>query len=297
MKQYLLPLLVILLCCVTAFSQSGNGSLKVTSYPSGARVMIDGVDTGKTTPMSVSLSIGEHLVVVAVDSSGWNPDTRTVTIVSGNNDLSVTLLPTLTVGPQGPPGPKGDTGSQGPKGDTGATGPQGPQGQTGPQGATGPQGPPGSSGTSNIDTSRSYPGRNFEVPPNTRQVVIDFDQIQTGPFGAYDTLGAVRSGPWRYVAPSAGRYRVSTFIDYRPNGPILAGQGVSVLLFVNSRYISDLGGFTAGNDNGTVDLFLPGEDEVVCNAGDQITIQVFQSTGQTGYVTTGSRVLVTRMGN
>src|SRR5262245_39086331 len=151
-------------------AQSGNGSLKVTSYPSGAEVAVDGIDTGKVTPMSVSLSIGQHSVTVTVPNSGWNPDTRSVTIVSGNNDLSVTLLPTLTTGPQGPqgpqgvpgmagpPGPAGATGPQGPagpqglQGETGATGAQGPQGETGPAGAmgatgsTGPAGPQGSSG-------------------------------------------------------------------------------------------------------------------------------------------------------
>ena len=34
-------------------AQSGNGSLKVTLFPSGAKVAIDGTDTGKTTPMSI----------------------------------------------------------------------------------------------------------------------------------------------------------------------------------------------------------------------------------------------------
>lgn len=250
-------------------AQSGNGSLKVTSYPSGANVSIDGVDTGKTTPMSVSVAIGEHTVVVSVPSSGWNPDTRTVTIVAGNNDLSVTLLPALTVGPQGPPGPKGDPG---------------------------PQGPPGPSGTSNIDTTRSYLFGNFAIPPNTSQLV-DWDQIQTGPFGAYDTPGAVQPGPWRYVAPSAGRYRVSTFIRYRPNGPIAAGQYLEIEVFKNGGDWGSLGGFQAGNNTGAADLFLQGEDEVLCNAGDQLTIHIFQTTGQTGYVTNASHVLVTRMGN
>jgi hypothetical protein len=76
-------------------AQSGS-ALKVTSFPSGAKVSIEGLDTGKVTPMSVSLSIGEHTVIVSVRNSGWNADSRTVTIVSGNNDLSVTLLPILT---------------------------------------------------------------------------------------------------------------------------------------------------------------------------------------------------------
>ena len=130
-------LIVVCLFCASLHAQSGNGTLKVTSFPSGARVSVDGVFTGKVTPMSISLPVGDHDVVVSIPNSGWNPDSRTVTIISGNNDLSVTLLPTLITGPQGP---KGDTGPEGPKGDTGGTGPQGPQGAQGPSGAPGPAG-------------------------------------------------------------------------------------------------------------------------------------------------------------
>jgi hypothetical protein len=79
-----------------------SGALRVTSFPSGAKVSIDGVDTGKVTPMSVSVSVGDHLVEVSIPNSGWNPDTRTVTIVSGNNDLSVTLLPVMGTRAAGP---------------------------------------------------------------------------------------------------------------------------------------------------------------------------------------------------
>src|SRR5579864_8446047 len=83
------------LAAVKLQAQSGNGDLKVTSFPSGANVVIDGTDTGKVTPMSTSLAVGDHIVVVSIPNSGWNPDTRPVTIASGNNDLSVTLLPVL----------------------------------------------------------------------------------------------------------------------------------------------------------------------------------------------------------
>jgi hypothetical protein len=129
---------------VPAAAQSG--ALKVTSFPSGARVSVDGVDTGKVTPMSISLPVGEHTVSVSLADPGWRPDSRIVTIVPGNNDLSVTLLPALTVGPPGPRGDKGDKGDPGepgppgPKGDPGEPGVQGPPG---PQGEPGPQGPPG----------------------------------------------------------------------------------------------------------------------------------------------------------
>jgi hypothetical protein len=93
---------------------AANGALKVTSFPSGALVTVDGVSTGKFTPMSVSLAEGDHFVIVALPGSGWSPDTRTITVVTGNNDLSVTLLPALTTGA------KGDKGDPGPKGDKGA---------------------------------------------------------------------------------------------------------------------------------------------------------------------------------
>jgi PEGA domain len=174
-KTFRILSLIVALVGISAdgFAQNGNGSLKVTSYPSGANVVIDGVPTGQVTPMSVSLSVGEHTVVVSVPSPGWNPDTRTVTVVSGNNDLSVTLLPALTVGPQGPAGPAGPSGAQGiqgpggpqgPAGETGATGPQGPAGADGGQGlpgadgatgATGPQGPAGPPAQLTSYTSRA----------------------------------------------------------------------------------------------------------------------------------------------
>src|SRR5262249_30547781 len=76
-----------------------GGSLSVTSFPNGAQVSVDSVSTGKVTPMSVALTNGDHVVTVQIPGSGWQPDTRTVTIVDGNNSLSVTLLPTLTQGP------------------------------------------------------------------------------------------------------------------------------------------------------------------------------------------------------
>src|ERR1051326_4984100 len=131
-----------LLLATAAFAEE-KGSLKVTSFPSGASVSVDGKSTGKVTPMSVSLSAGNHVVTVAMPGSGWNPDTRTINVSEGKNDLSVTLLPSMAMGPQGPPGPQGPQGPQGPKGDTGA---QGPQGIQGPKGDTGLQGPKGDKG-------------------------------------------------------------------------------------------------------------------------------------------------------
>ena len=128
---------VALLCSQAAMAA---GALKVTSFPNGAEVLINNVSTGKVTPMSISLTVGDHQVTVRITGGGWREDTRTVSIIDGNNDLSVTLLPTLTQGPSGPQGPQGTQGPVGPTGATGATGPQGPTGNIGPPGPAGPAG-------------------------------------------------------------------------------------------------------------------------------------------------------------
>lgn len=76
-------------------ANAANGILKITSFPTGAEIHVDGVDTGKLTPGSVNLAEGEHEVMVQIPDPAWAPDTRLVTIAPGNNDLSVTLLPNL----------------------------------------------------------------------------------------------------------------------------------------------------------------------------------------------------------
>jgi hypothetical protein len=141
-----LALPVFLLFSVVLTSHAA--SLKVTSFPDGAQVYINDANTGKVTPMSISVLDGSTVkVTVQIPGSGWAPYESMIPINPGNNDLSVTLLPLLTQGPQGPAGvqgPIGLTGPAGPKGDTGATGATGPQGPAGPQG---PQGPAGASGS------------------------------------------------------------------------------------------------------------------------------------------------------
>jgi PEGA domain/Collagen triple helix repeat (20 copies) len=127
-----------------------RAELKITSFPSGARVSIDGGKAWNVTPMRAELRPGKHQVHVFVPDSGWNDVTRTVEIVRGkDNDLDVTLLPTITVGSAGPQGPQGPAGLPGAPGPAGAQGPQGLRGNPGPQGptgATGAQGPAGPAG-------------------------------------------------------------------------------------------------------------------------------------------------------
>jgi hypothetical protein len=131
-------------------AHAANGTLKVTSFPSGAEVLIGGISTGKVTPMSVSLAEGEHDVTVQIPGDAWTPDTRKVTIVAGNNDLSVTLIPALTEGPpalsywdlngDGVKDPAEDVNNDGFHNTQDCQGPEGLQGETGPQGPAGPAG-------------------------------------------------------------------------------------------------------------------------------------------------------------
>ena len=130
------------LALTASVAYAQNGSLKVTSFPDGATVIVDGVATGRVTPTSINLPVGDHAVSIAA-GAGWSPETRIVTIRTGLNELSVTLLPILVAGPQGPPGIQGPTGATGA---TGATGNTGATGETGPQGPPGPQGPKGDTG-------------------------------------------------------------------------------------------------------------------------------------------------------
>jgi hypothetical protein len=58
--------------------------------------------------MNISLSEDEHVITVQIPGSEWSAVTRRVTIGPGDNDLSITLLPTVSAGPPGPKGDKGD---------------------------------------------------------------------------------------------------------------------------------------------------------------------------------------------
>src|SRR5438270_641053 len=69
------PMLIVAgiaaLLAIPGRAHAQNGLLKVTSFPSGASVTVDGAPTGKVTPMNISLSVGSHAVVVAIPNSGW----------------------------------------------------------------------------------------------------------------------------------------------------------------------------------------------------------------------------------
>jgi len=241
----------LLLLPSRAWAQDKHGKLRVTSFPSGANVSVDGKDTGQVTPMSTEVSVGWHKVKVSIPNPGWNADARDVQIAAGNNDLSVTLLPIMSVGPMGPQGPagpagpmgpqgpagatgpagaQGATGLQGPKGDAGATGaagpagpvgavgPQGPVGATGPMGPQGPQGPKGDTGATGAVGATGATGAVGPVGPQGPQGSTG-NVGQTGAIGATGPAGPAgpigNTGPTGPVGPQG---------PVGPPGPGLNGR-------------------------------------------------------------------------
>jgi hypothetical protein len=215
-------------------------------------------------------------------------------VITNSQGSSVQMSVTI-----GAAGPQGAIGPQGPIGATGAAGAQGSAGPTGPPGPTGP------AGTANIPSSYSFfklencpgtPTNCYPIAPSPDKnsaVLVDWNWVE------YDTLGVTQTGPWRYVVPTPGRYRMSSFVHYIPNGVIAAGQVVQVHMYVNGNGNTSvwMGGFQAASDATGPALYLQGEGEVRCVAGDQLTLNVFQNTAQTGYVSTASHIMVERLGD
>jgi len=88
------------------------------------------------------LSLSNALKTLDQRTNGHNPSAGTELVNKAYLDDKIAHNP----GPQGPKGPKGDTGAKGPKGDTGAEGPKGDRGPAGPKGDTGAKGPKGDRG-------------------------------------------------------------------------------------------------------------------------------------------------------
>jgi hypothetical protein len=80
-----------------------DGQIAVSSEPSGADVTVDGANRG-TTPTNVSAKPGSHTVVIA--KSGYESETRTLTVRAGENeklDLSLKKKPEPVATVENPP--------------------------------------------------------------------------------------------------------------------------------------------------------------------------------------------------
>ena len=83
----------------TSVRAAETGMLYVKSEPSGARVLVDGKDCGKTPVLVRDLPAGQRVVIVKLD--GATPDTATVEVEAGKvvkHNVTLSLTPaTLTV--------------------------------------------------------------------------------------------------------------------------------------------------------------------------------------------------------
>lgn len=113
-------------------------------------------------------------------TDGANGHSPVITIIDGIWYIDGVSTGIEAVGPQGPIGPKGDTGAQGPKGDIGETGPKGDTGPQGPQGEPGPAGTGTTVSVSNTGTSEediSYitvNGEEKRIAPTRNELNISF---------------------------------------------------------------------------------------------------------------------------
>ncbi len=74
------------------------GALRVESDPAGAAISLDGADTGEVTPHTfTTLLPGEHTVAVQLANHASQPESRTVTIIDGEEATASFDLVQLTV--------------------------------------------------------------------------------------------------------------------------------------------------------------------------------------------------------
>jgi len=69
---------VLVVVAALAVGCASSGSIYVRSEPAGARILVDGADSGLTTPSRVELATGATPVVIEVRKAGYNPVSRTV---------------------------------------------------------------------------------------------------------------------------------------------------------------------------------------------------------------------------
>jgi hypothetical protein len=207
-----LVLLVLAICASAQTTIDDGHEVVITSFPDGANVSLDGIDTGQLTPMRLKrISPGPHKICVSVAASGWNSDTRTISVsdVDANGKprdthLSFMLLPTLTTGPPGPQGIPGPAST--------VPGPPGPQGFTGlsivgPQGIAGPQGAQGIRGLDGVPGPQGLPGA-----PGLSIVGPQGAPGAQGPTGLPGTPGPAGAGSYHGIWLPSGTYNEGDMI-------------------------------------------------------------------------------------
>ena len=269
-----------MLSSIVAFA----GALKVTSFPNGAEVLLDGVSTGKITPMSATVASGDHLVTVRIVGGGWRDDTRTVTIIDGNNDLSVTLLPILTQGPAGPQGPQGLTGAAGSAGTPGA---QGLPGATGAQGPAGPQGPQGLSGPAGATGNTGATGAVGPPGPQGVPGPVSLPGIYAAGFYS-GTISALRDSAATPIATlrlPAGAYLLSAHVAVVNSAMVDGVVTCAIFQDGSSNTFRNLRVAANGLPGDRVNVSMGTNSGMIGSAGTVVTLWCSVSTG-TGFFET-----------
>lgn len=212
------------------------------------------------------------------DHSGKDKCRRGPTGATGATGATGTTGPTGADGEPGDPGTTGPTGPTGPTGVTGSTGATGPTGEPGDPGATGPTGPTGSTGPSGatgpggptVNVGASIFASESQTIPTNAETRITFSGA------AYDTDSMFDSTNSTLVVHTAGRYLLKGRIlwDFTANDDgqrqLRISVNGSVVAFDGQDTVDAPAGLGTSQDVSTI---------VQLNAGDVISLRVFQTTG------------------
>ena len=93
-KMWLLAYMVLTMVLAFPSAASAIGNITVSSVPSGATILVDGISTGTTTPAIIeSVSSGSHYVLLRL--TGYQDYTQNVIITdNATSTVSVTLIAT-----------------------------------------------------------------------------------------------------------------------------------------------------------------------------------------------------------
>lgn len=94
--MWLLAYMVLTMVLAFSSAASAIGNITVSSVPSGATILVDGISTGTTTPAIIeSVSSGSHYVLLRL--TGYQDYTQNVIITdNATSTVSVTLIATET---------------------------------------------------------------------------------------------------------------------------------------------------------------------------------------------------------
>jgi hypothetical protein len=98
MKKIRSILLLLSLILFLPFTVSAVGNISVSSLPTGAAVLLDGINTGTITPTIIeSVSTGSHIILLRL--TGYQDYTRSVTVSENTTSTVTATLTSSTLAP------------------------------------------------------------------------------------------------------------------------------------------------------------------------------------------------------